>query len=271
MQIYVERRGAGSVFSSATRRGPLTPVKTFKSDTFPAPITQPGARPVRGIWRAVSLGADGEPDGRWEYLRDEGAPRGCRWTAKFVPTGQHRPFSSLIRAREATGLGDAGELFVELRTEAFEWAFKSDDPTHKLRGQRWIAIFMRLAGHTSIDTECSCGGLLTLALPSTGQYAHVDACADCRDQLPAACPNAGTHLFCGRPDPLLTELEERMLRFETQWWRLAGLKFAAIRQEFGMSDVQFYATLNRLIDKPAAMRAFPVVVRRLQALRNRTS
>lgn len=265
MQLYVERRGAASAFLSATRRGPLTPVKRFKADTFPAPVSQPGEHPVRGIWRAVSLGADGEPDGLWEYLRDEGAPRDCRWTAKFLPTGQHRQFSSLIRAREAT----AGTLFVDLRTEAFELAFKSTDPTQTPRGQRWIAIFMRLAGHTSIDTQCACGGLLTLALPSTGQYAHVDACADCRDQLPAACANAGTHLFCGRPDPLLTELEERMLRFETQWWHRPGLKVAAIREQFGQSDVQFYATLNRLIEKPAAARAFPILVRRLRDLRNR--
>ncbi len=265
MQLHVEPKGSISAFSSVRRRGPMTPVKRFRSTTFKAPVTAPGTRPFLGTWQAVSRGADGEPDGVWEYERTEGAS--LRWSATYAATGQYRQFSSLDDAREAT----AGPLLDELRGEAFTFAFKSADADELLRGQRWIAVHMRIAGHTDVETICSCGGLLTVALRSTGQYAHVDACPACRDTLSSTtvCPDADRHLFCPRPDPRLTELEERMLQFEQRRWTKPGAKVAAIREQFGLSDVQFYAKLNKLIDKRSALEAFPVLVRRLQRLRAR--
>lgn len=268
MQLHVEPKGSVSGFSSVRRRGPMTPVKRFRSTTFKAPVTAPGTRPFAGTWRAVSKGPDGEPDGIWEYHRNEGAPIGQRWVAVYAATDQHRLFGSLDDAREAT----AGTLLDDLRGEAFTLAFKSGDAADRLQGHRWIAIHMRLHALTHsvkipMDTTCACGGLLTVAL-SDGQLPHVDACADCRATFPAPCPTAESHAFCGRPDPLLTELEERMLRFATQRWNQSGLKVAAIREQFGVSEVRFYATLNKVIEKPAAARAFPVLVRQLRSLRN---
>lgn len=268
MQLHVERKGSLSSFSSVRRRGPMTPVKRFRSTTFSAPVTAPGTRPVAGTWRAVSRAADGEPDGMWEYHRTEGAPVGLRWTATYAATGQFRLFGSLDDAREAT----AGPLLDDLRGEAFTFAFNSTGTDERLRGQRWIAVHMRihaLTHGTTIDvaTTCSCGGLLTVALKD-GRYAHVDACGQCQATLPVPCPAASTHVFCGRPDPQLTELEERMLRFETQRWNQPGRKITAIREQFAMTDVRFYATLNKVIEKPAAVRAFPLLVRRLRSLRD---
>ncbi len=271
MQFHVEPRGGPNPFASARQRGPLTPVKKFSATTFKAPVTAPGTRPFRGTWRAVSLGVDGEPDGVWEYHRDEATI--LRWSATYVATGQSREFTNLDDAREAT----AGPLLGELRGEAFAFAFDAATPDgeaftagveQRLQGQRWIAIHMRIAGHTNIDTTCSCGGLLTVALKD-GRYAHVDACAGCRDSLPAACPNAEAHVFCARPDPQLTDLEVRMLEFETQWWTRPGAKVTAIRAQFDMTEIRFYAVLNRVIDKPAAAKRYPLVVRRLRDLRAR--
>lgn len=68
------------------------------------------------------------------------------------------------------------------------------------------------------------------------------------------------------PSPL-TEREERILAFERQWWRHAGAKEQAIRDQFGLSATRYHQILNKLLDNPAALAADPVLIKRLRRLR----
>ena len=64
----------------------------------------------------------------------------------------------------------------------------------------------------------------------------------------------------------LTERWQDILDFERSWpARLA--KEAAVRRHFGVSAARYYQALNRLIDRPEALRYDPVLVRRLRRLR----
>jgi hypothetical protein len=65
----------------------------------------------------------------------------------------------------------------------------------------------------------------------------------------------------------LTERDEAILAFERQWWRHAGAKEQAIRQDFGLSAARYYQLLGALIDSPAALARDPMLVKRLQRLR----
>jgi hypothetical protein len=65
----------------------------------------------------------------------------------------------------------------------------------------------------------------------------------------------------------LTPREAEILEFERQWWRLAGAKEQAVADRFGLSSTRYYQLLNGLIDRPAALRADPMLVKRLQRLR----
>jgi hypothetical protein len=73
------------------------------------------------------------------------------------------------------------------------------------------------------------------------------------------------------PDALagdeLSEREREILAFERQWWRFAGAKEQAIRELFGLSATRYYQALNALIDRPAALAADPMLVKRLRRLR----
>ncbi len=66
----------------------------------------------------------------------------------------------------------------------------------------------------------------------------------------------------------LTERDEAILAFERQWWRHAGAKEQAIRQDFGLSAARYYQLLGTLIDSPAALAHDPMLVKRLQRLRD---
>jgi hypothetical protein len=66
---------------------------------------------------------------------------------------------------------------------------------------------------------------------------------------------------------LLSDLEVRILDFERQWWRFAGAKDAAIREQFELSSPAYYELLNNLIDRPDALAASPLLVKRLRRLR----
>nr|MDT0664200.1 DUF3263 domain-containing protein [Micromonospora sp. DSM 115978] len=73
-----------------------------------------------------------------------------------------------------------------------------------------------------------------------------------------------------RPAPAasgLPERDRRILEFEKHWWRYAGAKERAVRDEFGMSATRYYQVLNALIDSPEALVAEPMLVRRLRRLR----
>jgi predicted secreted hydrolase len=65
----------------------------------------------------------------------------------------------------------------------------------------------------------------------------------------------------------LSDQERRMLEFERQWWRYAGAKEKAIRELFGISATRYYQALNNLIDRPEALAADPMLVKRLRRLR----
>lgn len=70
----------------------------------------------------------------------------------------------------------------------------------------------------------------------------------------------------------LSDRDEAILGFEHEWWRHGGAKEEAIRREFGVSAARYYQLLNSLIDSPAAIVHDPMLVRRLQRVRDaRTS
>jgi hypothetical protein len=66
----------------------------------------------------------------------------------------------------------------------------------------------------------------------------------------------------------LTDLDLRLLGFERDWAARVGAKEAAIRSEFGLPAARYYQLLYVLIDSPAALRHDPLLVRRLQRLRD---
>jgi hypothetical protein len=80
------------------------------------------------------------------------------------------------------------------------------------------------------------------------------------------------------PDPdatagsALRERDRRILDFEREWIRHPGAKDEAVRQEFGLTPARYYQVLNAVIDLPAAIVYDPMLVRRLQRVRDaRTS
>ena len=76
---------------------------------------------------------------------------------------------------------------------------------------------------------------------------------------PATSPRAG-----GQP---LTAREREVLAFERHWWRYAGAKEAAVREQFGLSATRYYQLLNGLVDRPEALAEDPLLVRRLRRMR----
>ena len=72
-------------------------------------------------------------------------------------------------------------------------------------------------------------------------------------------------------DPPRTELDEtelRVLAFERAWADRIGNREAAIRSEFGVSPARYYQMLYALLESPLAVRHDPLLVRRLQRLRD---
>ena len=65
----------------------------------------------------------------------------------------------------------------------------------------------------------------------------------------------------------LTELEQRVLEFEKQWWRYAGAKESSIKELFDLTPPTYYQLLNNLIDRPEALLSQPMLVKRLRRLR----
>ena len=71
----------------------------------------------------------------------------------------------------------------------------------------------------------------------------------------------------GEAGPGLGERDREILEFERQWWKYAGAKETAVREKFDMSSTRYYQVLNALIDRPEALEADPLLVRRLRRLR----
>ena len=70
------------------------------------------------------------------------------------------------------------------------------------------------------------------------------------------------------PIPPLSARDLAMLAFERAWWRRGGMKEEAIREEFGISSARYYQLLGALIDTPAALQEDPMLVKRLQRIRD---
>jgi hypothetical protein len=68
-------------------------------------------------------------------------------------------------------------------------------------------------------------------------------------------------------EPKLSDQEVSILTFERQWWRYAGAKEQAIRDNFDMSPTRYYQTLNAMLDSADAMAHDPALVKRLRRLR----
>lgn len=66
----------------------------------------------------------------------------------------------------------------------------------------------------------------------------------------------------------LSDRDRAILEFERQWWKYAGAKESAVREQFDMSATRYYQVLNALIDRPEALEADPLLVRRLRRLRS---
>ena len=66
----------------------------------------------------------------------------------------------------------------------------------------------------------------------------------------------------------LSERDEQVLAFERQWWKYAGAKEQAIRELFDMSPTRYYQLLNNLLEKPEAIEADPMLIKRLRRQRS---
>ena len=60
-----------------------------------------------------------------------------------------------------------------------------------------------------------------------------------------------------------------MLEFERTWWSLDASRDDAIVAQFELSVERYTQLLHELIDRPEALEADPLVVRRLQRTRDR--
>lgn len=70
------------------------------------------------------------------------------------------------------------------------------------------------------------------------------------------------------PRSELDDTELRVLAFERDWADRVGNREAAIRSQFGVSPARYYQMLYALIESPLAVRHDPLLVRRLQRLRD---
>lgn len=78
------------------------------------------------------------------------------------------------------------------------------------------------------------------------------------------------------PPAGLSEREVELLDFERQWWKQPGSKEQAVRDRFAMSSTRYYQLVNALVEREAALRHDPMLVKRLrraraQRLRTRTA
>ena len=62
----------------------------------------------------------------------------------------------------------------------------------------------------------------------------------------------------------MTEDEHQIMRFENRWWRLAGSKEAAIRDELDMAPTRYYQLLHELAHREDVLAAYPVLAGRLR-------
>ncbi len=80
--------------------------------------------------------------------------------------------------------------------------------------------------------------------------------------------NVATSDESARAAAELSERDQQILAFERLWWRYAGAKEQAVREQFAMSATRYYQVLNALIDRPEAIAFDPLLVKRLRRLRS---
>ena len=62
--------------------------------------------------------------------------------------------------------------------------------------------------------------------------------------------NVATSGPAARAADELSERDQQILSFERLWWKYAGAKEQAVREQFAMSATRYYQVLNALIDRP---------------------
>ncbi|MEY4532325.1 MAG: hypothetical protein RI926_94 [Actinomycetota bacterium] len=67
---------------------------------------------------------------------------------------------------------------------------------------------------------------------------------------------------------MFDERDRAILDFEREWWQHPGAKEDAIRQTFGLSPARYYQLLGQLMDSEAALAYDPMLVKRLQRVRD---
>jgi hypothetical protein len=84
-----------------------------------------------------------------------------------------------------------------------------------------------------------------------------------------AC-TVGARRYAPTVDATTHDLDDRsraLLDFERESWKLEMPKERAIRERFGFSATRYHQLLNRLIEEPASLAYDPMLVRRLQRVR----
>ena len=66
---------------------------------------------------------------------------------------------------------------------------------------------------------------------------------------------------------MLSDKDIQILDFEASWWHFPEPKDRAIREYVGMSSTRYYQALRRLVDDDEAAARYPLVIRRLQRMK----
>jgi hypothetical protein len=89
----------------------------------------------------------------------------------------------------------------------------------------------------------------------------------CQEPIGMDAVNVVTSGASARAADELSARDQQILSFERLWWKYAGAKEQAIREQFTMSATRYYQVLNALIDRPEAIAFDPLLVKRLRRLR----
>lgn len=88
---------------------------------------------------------------------------------------------------------------------------------------------------------------------------------DRQSAQPEGAQPAGTDSPAGR----LSELDQAILAFAEHAPRAAGVREEAVRARLGISPMRYYQRLNALVDEPAARASHPLLIGRLERMRER--
>src|SRR5690606_4535325 len=83
-----------------------------------------------------------------------------------------------------------------------------------------------------------------------------------------ATSNGAARVEPDAPAAELDTLSLRVLAFEDAWSGRTGAKASAIRAEFQVAPARYYQLLSAILDSPDALRHDPLLVRRLQRMRD---